>query len=184
MTQREVVPAAATWGLAAAFAVHDLEELLTMPGWAARRVPALRRRWPGVPARVWSAAAEVTPAHAALSIGLVGLVVGAAAAHGARTGGRSAFNQTVLAGFGLHAVTHVAQSVAVRGYTPGVLTAPVVVAPYSLWAWRRLGRAGVRREVGAGAAVAGAALAPVAILGAHALAYGLRRLARRVTTGS
>ncbi|NJP99012.1 HXXEE domain-containing protein [Streptomyces zingiberis] len=182
MSEREAetggVPPAVTWGLLAAFAVHDLEELATMPGWAAAEVDRLRRRHPKVPERVW-ATMSVTPGHAATAIGLMGLVVGAASADGARTGGRSPFFQTVLAGFGLHAVSHVAQSAALGRYTPGVVTAPLVVAPFSLWAWRELRRAGVLQEVGTRNVVSGAMMFPLGILGVHLAAFGAGRLARR-----
>ncbi|MFJ6672460.1 HXXEE domain-containing protein [Actinosynnema sp. NPDC091369] len=116
-----------TWGLLAAWVVHDLEELATMARWtrAHKHVPT------------------TTTPEAAIAIGLVGAVVAAAAADGARTCGKSKLFQTVLTGFGLHAVTHVASSAVCRGYTPGVVTAPIVVAPFSWWALRRLKRAGV-----------------------------------------
>ena len=52
--------------------------------------------------------------------------------------GHSAFYQVALAAFGAHALLHLGQSALVRGYTPGVLTAPVIVLPFSLWAWSTL----------------------------------------------
>ena len=171
------VPAAATWGLLLAFAVHDAEELATMSRWSHRRYERLRARYPDLPPRLLSAL-RMSPGHAATAIGLVGLVVAAAAADGARTGGRSGFYQTVLAGFGLHAVTHVGQSALARGYTPGVVTAPLVVAPFSWWAWQQLRRAGVLRDGGSQSA-ATALLFPAVIAGAHAGAWGLRLLVRR-----
>lgn len=176
------VPAAATWGLLVAFAVHDAEELATMPAWSARRYENIRARYPNLPPRLLSAL-RMSPAHAATAIGIMGGVVAAASAAGARTGGRSGFYQTVLAGFGLHALTHVGQSVVARGYTPGVVTAPLVVAPFSWWAWSRLRRAGVVAEDGGRSTAATALLFPAVILGAHAGAYGLRLLARRLRRG-
>ena len=167
-----VVPAAATWGLLAAWAVHDLEELVAIPGWSRRARPRLRRALPWVPERVWDRL-DVSPAHNAAAIGLMGVVVAAAAADGARTGGRSGFYQTVLLGFGAHAVVHVAQSAATRGYTPGAVTAPLVVVPFSLWAWSRLRAAGVPAARGGGPA-AMAAL-PAALGAVHGLAALLTR---------
>lgn len=67
----------------------------------------------------------------------------AVAARGAHIGGRSVVYQTAVTGFGLHALTHLAQSAVVRGYTPGVATVPLVAAPFSVWARRRLRQAGV-----------------------------------------
>lgn len=78
-----------------------------------------------------------------VAVGLVGVLVAAASWSGVRSGGRSRFFQTLLAGFGWHGVVHVASSVLHRGYTPGVVTALLVVIPYSWWAWRRLATAEV-----------------------------------------
>ncbi|GAA1678032.1 HXXEE domain-containing protein [Kribbella yunnanensis] len=117
------------WGLLGAWIIHDLEELATMPGWSQQ---------PGLPKVVRTSKAE-----AATAIGLTGLAMAAASAAGAASGGRSRFFQASLLGFGLHAGTHVAQSVALRRYTPGLVTTPLVVIPYSVWAWRRLKRSGV-----------------------------------------
>ncbi|MFG2559593.1 HXXEE domain-containing protein [Streptomyces sp. NPDC048496] len=98
----------------------------------------------------------------------------AASADGARSGGRSPFFRTVLVGFGLHGIVHMAQALAYRGYTPGVATAPTVVIPYSLWAVRRLKAAGIESG-GVGAAAATLAFLPVAVAGAHGLARRLNR---------
>ncbi|WP_335939460.1 HXXEE domain-containing protein [Streptomyces sp. PTD5-9] len=143
------------------------------PGWARTAGPRLRERFPKAPERVW-ARLDLSQREVGAAIGLVGAVVAAAAADGARTGGRSPFFRTALAGFGLHGVAHMVQSTAYRGYTPGVVTAPVVVLPYSLWAVRRLRAAGGGPG---GATVPAAALAlPAIVVGAHALA---RRITRR-----
>jgi len=52
------VEPAVTWGLLAAFVVHDLEELVTMPDSSAQLVKRLRARFPGVPDRVWEAVTQ------------------------------------------------------------------------------------------------------------------------------
>ncbi|WP_431892923.1 HXXEE domain-containing protein [Nonomuraea sp. bgisy101] len=123
----------AAWGLLAAWALHDAEELATMAGWARRARPRLAQRFPWVPDRVWDAM-DVDQRHVNVAIGLMGGVVAAAAASGPRSG----FYRAALAAFGAHGVVHLAQAAVVRGYTPGVVTAPLVVIPYSVWAWRRL----------------------------------------------
>ncbi len=140
-TLRATVPKQVTWGLLVAWAVHDLEELATMAPSSRRIVTRLRSRYPQLPGGVWERL-EVSPAHVAVAIGLMGTVMAAAAAAGARSGGRSGFYQAVLAGFGWHAVGHLAQAAAVGGYAPGVVTAPVVVAPFSVLLTRRTGAAG------------------------------------------
>ena len=75
--------------------------------------------------------------------------------------------QATLAGFGWHAVPHVASAVVTRGYTPGVLTAPTVVVPFALWARSRLRRAGVPVAPTARAA---ALFGPLVVVGAHVAA--------------
>lgn len=121
-------------GLLAAWAVHDLEELATMPSWARGHVPGLRQRYPRVPEQVWRRLESVDGREFATAVAVMGGVVAIAAADGHRTGGRSGFYQAALNGFGLHALVHLGQAAAVRGYTPGVVTSPLVVVPFTLWA--------------------------------------------------
>ncbi|WP_405758501.1 HXXEE domain-containing protein [Streptomyces sp. NBC_01420] len=173
------VSGAVTWGLLAAWAANDLEEIATMAGWLRTARPKLKDRLPWVPDRVWERA-DLTQREVNTAIGIMGVLVAAAAADGARTGGRSAFFRTTLAGFGLHGVVHLAQSAAYGGYTPGVATSPTVVVPYSLWALRRLRAAGIPVG-GARATAAGLAFLPVAVAGVHAAA---RVLARPRTPGA
>ncbi|MET9734397.1 HXXEE domain-containing protein [Streptomyces sp. NPDC006458] len=170
------VPSAAYWGLFAAWAVHDVEELLTMARWSRTAVPRLRERFPRVPDTVWRRL-DTDQAQVNAAIGLMAVIMAAAAADGARTRGTSAFYRTVLTGFGVHGLVHLAQSAAWRGYTPGVLTAPTVVLPYSAWALTRLRRAGLPSAP----ASLGLALLPVATGVVHSAA---RRLTRRHAAAS
>jgi len=172
-TSPVTVPKRVTWGLLAAWAVHDVEELATMASSSRRIVARLRARYPQLPDGVgeWLV---VSPAHVAVAIGLMGTVMTAAAGAGARSGGRSGFYQAVLAGFGWHAVGHVAQAVAVGGYAPGVVTAPVVAAPFSVWAWWRLRAAGVPAALGR-SSTWGMVLLPVTLGAVHLAAHRLTR---------
>ncbi|MFI6465544.1 HXXEE domain-containing protein [Streptomyces sp. NPDC050528] len=165
-----------TFGLLAAWAVHDLEEVVTVPGWVPGRVPGLRERFPRVPERVWQRLEATDGREFATAVALMGGVVAAAAGDGHRTGGRSGFYQGALNGFGLHALVHLGQAVVVRGYTPGVVTSPLVVIPFTLWARGRLRRAGVLRPTRPRDVVQGLALAAVATGGTHVVA---RRFLRR-----
>ncbi|MGR6965805.1 HXXEE domain-containing protein [Geodermatophilus sp. URMC 61] len=164
-----------TWGLFVAWAVHDAEELCTMAGWADRARPRLERNLPWVPGAVWERM-SVPREHATAAIGVMACVMGTAAARGASTGGASPLFQATLAGFGLHAVPHLASAAVTRGYTPGVLTAPTVVAPFALWARRRLRRAVVpTAPVPPGAPL----LVPLVVGGAHVVASALVRARTR-----
>ncbi|KUL36135.1 hypothetical protein ADL22_25470 [Streptomyces sp. NRRL F-4489] len=170
------VSPAVTLGLFAAWALHDAEEVLFGPRWVRERVPELRERFPGVPERVWRALEGVTEREFAAAVAVMAVIVGSAAARGHRTGGRSAFFQAALDGFGLHGLLHLAQAAAVRGWTPGAATSPVVVIPFTLWARGRLRRAGVLRPGSPGRVLGGVAAAGAATVVSHAVA-------RRLTKG-
>ncbi|OEJ94186.1 HXXEE domain-containing protein [Streptomyces thermolilacinus] len=170
------VQKAVTYGLFAVWAVHDAGEVAFGPRWPRERLPELRERFPAVPGRVWKAAEGVDEREFAAAVAVMGAIVGAAAVAGARTGGRSGFYQGALTGFGLHGLVHMAQAAAVRGYTPGSVTAPLVVVPFTLWARGRLRRAGALRPARARDAVAGLALATGATILSHTVA-------RKITGG-
>jgi Protein of unknown function with HXXEE motif len=109
----------------------------------------------------------------------MGVVFLAAAADGARTGGRSIFYQIVLIGFGVHSVAHVVQAVLARGYTPGVVSAVLVVAPFSLWAGRQLERAGSVGPDVTGTVVLGVVLIAPVIVGVNLAAVVFTRTVGR-----
>ncbi|MEW2353088.1 HXXEE domain-containing protein [Spirillospora sp. NPDC029432] len=167
-----------TYGLLAAWAVHDAEEVIMVPRWVRARVPELRERFPQVPAPVWRRLESIGGGEFAIAVSGMGLLVAAAAADGHRTGGRSAAYQSVLLAFGLHGVGHLVQSAAVRGYTPGAATSPLIVIPFSLWARGRLRRAGVLRPARPYDAVAGVAFTAAALGATHGLARWLTRRRR------
>ncbi|WP_129837785.1 HXXEE domain-containing protein [Streptomyces sp. RFCAC02] len=174
--RRDGAGAAVTLGLLAAWAVHDLEEVVTVPRWTRTVAPGLRDRLPWVPDGVWRRLAATRRREFTAAVAVMAVLVAAAAADGYRTGGRSAAYRAALDGFGLHGAAHLAQAAVVRGYTPGSVTAPLVVVPFTLWARRELRRAGVPAPARPLDAVRGAALAAAATAGAHAAA-------RRLTGG-
>ncbi|MEU6867985.1 HXXEE domain-containing protein [Streptomyces sp. NPDC046876] len=169
--------AGVTLGLLAAWAVHDTEEALTVGAWSRKRVPVLQARHPRVPERVWRSLGAVGGREFTAAAAVVGLVVGAAAADGYRTGGRSAFYQASLNAFGLHGLVHLGQAAATRGYTPGVVTSPLLVVPFTVWARGRLRRAGVLRPTRPRDAVVGLAVAAATAAAGHAASR--RLLGRR-----
>ncbi|MEU1708831.1 HXXEE domain-containing protein [Streptomyces sp. NPDC005706] len=167
------VGASVTLGLLAAWAVHDAEEVVMVPRWGRTRLPELRERFPGVPDTVWRCLGAVDGREFSTAVAAMAVVVAAAAAEGRRTGGRSAFYQTALDAFGLHGLVHLAQAAVVRGYTPGSVTTPLVVLPFTLWARGRLRRSGVLRPARPLDAVRGLAFAAAAATGTHVLARRL-----------
>jgi hypothetical protein len=103
-------------------------------------------------------------AHAGITA--MGAVILAASAVGVKSRGRSGLFQTAVLGFGLHGLSHLGGSALLRGYTPGGITAPIVVLPYWVWAWHKLNRAGVLRNDPTFWATAALAV-PVTIGGVH-----------------
>jgi hypothetical protein len=179
--QHPPVSPAVPYGLLLAWAVHDLEEVLAFERWARTAVPRLRERFPRVPGLVWQRLEPADAQDFALAVAIVGVFMAAASAAGQASGGRSRYFQLMLAGFGLHTAGHVATAVAVRGYTPGVVTAPLVAAPFAAWAARRLKAAGVWEKLSARDIAPGAALAVAVFAGSHALARAVNRSQRHPT---
>ncbi|MFI8522076.1 HXXEE domain-containing protein [Streptomyces sp. NPDC085481] len=163
-----------TYGLFAAWALHDAEEVAFGPRWLRENFPELRERFPGVPETVWKAAGSVDEREFRAAVAVMAAIVGSAAVAGARSGGRSAFYQGALNGFGLHGLVHLAQAAAVRGVTPGSVTSPLLVIPFTVWARGRLRRAGVLRPTRGRDVLTGLAVAAGATVVAHAVG---RRLA-------
>ncbi|MFF2653626.1 HXXEE domain-containing protein [Streptomyces sp. NPDC058045] len=173
------VTPAVTLGLLAAWALHDAEEVALGPRWLKRHLPELRARFPQLPDRVWRAMERVDQGEFATAVAFVGGVVAAAATAGHLTGGRSALYQSALDGFGLHGLVHLAQAAAVRGYTPGSATSPLLVIPFTVWARHRLHRAGVLRPTRARDAVLALVAAGAVTTGAHLAAHRLATRHRR-----
>lgn len=123
------------WGLFVTWAVHDTEEVLAASPWSAGTVPRLRAE--GWPSRLTDAIGSSTPQFA-LAAALVGIAVLAATIQGVRTGGESAFFRASVLIYGWHGVVHAGQAVIVRGYVPGLVTAVLLVVPYTIVARRRL----------------------------------------------
>jgi hypothetical protein len=171
-----------TWlrplALSVAWAIHDAEELLTMARWSRQARARLASRYPWIPDRVLHVL-DVLPGQIPIGIGLVGVPMTAAAMAGAATHGRSRFYQAALLGFGAHGVGHMVQSIAYRGYTPGVATSPALVVFTVVW-WRHLEADGVAGDVDRVLSMA-TLLAPVAPA-AHVLARRIIRAARRGRT--
>ena len=134
---RVKVGASVTRGLLGAWIVHDLEELLTMPAWSQRAPEQIASALPAAPGALLQQL-PMSRTEASTAIGLMGILMAAASAAGAATDGRSRLFQASLTGFGLHAATHLAQSLLLKRYTPGLITTPLVVIPFSVCAHHRL----------------------------------------------
>lgn len=143
-SRAERVPSLARtiWLLPVLFAIHDGEELFTMPDWLARHRGQLEQVAAMNPlaAKMIHSMATTTP-QVAMAIGfllLVFLVVTWGAAHSLRRGAWLYAYACSLDVLFLHVFTHLAQAILVRGYAPGVIAAVLVIIPGSLLIYKRL----------------------------------------------
>lgn len=160
----------AIWILPAAFLVHDAEEQATMPGWMAEHGAALQAMLSGYlglpPGSSLGPQTSVGTFMAMLALLILFLCVTAGAA---AWPGRRAFRYAyavLLGGCFLHGFTHLAQALIWGGYTPGAVTAGVVVIPVSLFIYSRLFREEMlgKREALACALAGGALILPAILL--------------------
>jgi len=140
------------WLLPLAFVVHDAEELFTMPSlFIAHERP-------------------LGAAHVALAIALflaVFLVITAGAWLRPRSFVWRALYGGLLGTFLLHGFVHVGQAIAFASYTPGLVTAVLVVIPASAYLWIVLLRRGaIDLKPSLAMSVLGIALFLPAVIGA------------------
>lgn len=155
----------------AAWAIHDLEECLTIPSWSRRNCVAESPR--ALRVLPWLRR-PVSARHQNTAVATMGVLVAAAAITGARTRGSSPAYRAMTIAYGVHGLSHLGASVVLRGYTPGVITTPLTVVPYALWA-ECLARATygpLPRKAYVWAALA----LPISL----ALSHGVANLARRI----
>lgn len=140
------------WLLPLAFVVHDAEELFTMPSWFIAHERPL-----GL-------------AHVAVAIALflvIFLVITAGAWLRPRSFAWRALYGGLLGTFLLHGFIHVGQAIAFASYTPGLVTAVLVVVPASTYLWIVLLRRGaIDLKPSLAMSVLGIALFLPAVLGA------------------
>ena len=160
------------WVLPLAFVIHDGEEILTIPGWIARHRSLLDRiADTGTLARrvvenLASSRSAVT--GAVLAELAVILLVTFVAQQWPRNRPTMYAYAAILGGFFLHSLTHVGSAIILRSYTPGVISAILVIPPASIYVYRRLFSAGLLtwRSAALSAAV-GVALVVPAVVAAH-----------------
>ena len=136
---------ARSWLGVAVIAAHNLEEALTAPGWLQPRLPQLRERFGVAPL-----AAE--PERFYTGLILVVVVAAGWVAMASRAAPRTLAVHSLIVLYGMFLVNafvpHLTASFILREYTPGVLTAALLVIPYCVWYFTRalveglVGRAG------------------------------------------
>jgi hypothetical protein len=132
----------ALWLMPATFIVHDSEEILTMPSWIARHEPTLQaiRRLAPFGSRIVANLPRTTGAvAAAVAVELIVIVIVTAwLARHPRRGLPLDIYSAILGLFVGHSVTHAGLAILVRGYTPGVVTAVVLIPPMGVYLYGRL----------------------------------------------
>jgi len=128
------------WLFVVVFAMHDLEEIITVEGWFARHAERLKVRFPASVYAYIQRHASVRASEMAVAVYVVLLcVVGSvfAASQSMAGAGMIAF-VAMLNVFFIHVFSHVGMAIATRSFTPGVTTAVAFVLPYTLYAYHRL----------------------------------------------
>jgi hypothetical protein len=125
------------WLLPVLFMFHDFEEILTVEAWGNKHGPAVTAALsPGLQKRFAPLMGMTTRNFAMDVLFVYILIVGVTFV--------AVFLEfywlylAVLAVFLLHVFTHLAQSLVLKQYTPGVVTAVLIALPYSLYAFYRL----------------------------------------------
>lgn len=159
------------WIVPISWVVHDLEEVATFARWRAAHETELQHlaSRSRIAQRAF-ASMPVTTKHFAASVSLVGVVlfgVTAAVTFAPQGIWRLVFAAT-LGGYTLHVGLHFVQSLLVRGYSPGVVTAFLVVLPSVAYVYVRLLEADyLTVSTALWTALPGIALFPALILGVH-----------------
>lgn len=115
------------WAAPSIFLLHDAEEIATVAPW-------LRDHRAVLPTAMHPFA-DVTTEQFELGVGLILLAVLVTTLHAvrcARAGARSIPFLLVVGALVANGVTHLGQAAAFRGYTPGLVTAVLLVIPYGI----------------------------------------------------
>lgn len=166
------------WLLPLVFVIHDGEEVLTMASWIRGNAPLLQKI--GSSNSLAAYAVANLPAHWREVAGAAGfellLLLGATIllAVQKRKGAGLFLYTAMLGGFTLHVLTHLLQALWFGGYTPGVITAVVVIPPASFVMYKQLHRAtGLTLSAAFWNALAGGLLLLPVVLAAHQVGRSL-----------
>jgi Protein of unknown function with HXXEE motif len=121
--------ATAIWLFPVAYMLHDLEEIVVWEAWMTKNSGALLARLPQMMARRIRPVIQTGTPQISLAIFFLFVLIVASSA-AAFWGG--IFQPLVFFGtlFFVHGVGHVAQTLVLKKYTPGVITAVLIVLPF------------------------------------------------------
>ena len=113
------------------FMFHDFEEILFMESWYVRNRESLQRRVPRFFPFMDRNMRGKSTAEFAMAVAWVFLLVSGSTVYSYLSGYYIVW-WTVFVAFSVHLFVHIAQSIAVRGYVPAVVTS-VLCLPYCAW---------------------------------------------------
>lgn len=116
------------------FMLHDLEEIVTVERFLANNRSMLKSRLPAWAYRHMEPSLDMTTYKFTVNVIFVYILILLVTLPALILSFYSLY-LAALHVFFLHVFTHVGQSLLFRRYTPGVVTAVVLVLPYSVWAY-------------------------------------------------
>jgi hypothetical protein len=129
------------WLFLAAFILHDFEEIIVVEPWIKKNYQHLLDAAPPAFKRTVESFYDITSGQFAVAVLIEFIVFIPTTWFAAETDHNLlflAFNVVLF----LHVFTHLGQSLILKKYTPGVVTALVITLPYSLYLFYRLFQAG------------------------------------------
>lgn len=130
------------WLLPILFMFHDFEEILVVEAWSANNRTRVEAALPPFMRKMYTSMSHMTTRNFALDVLFVYILIVAVTCIAVFFSNYLLY-LAVLAVFFFHVFTHLGQTVYLKMYTPGVVTAVLVVLPYSLYAYYRLMEDGV-----------------------------------------
>jgi hypothetical protein len=134
------------WMFPFVFIIHDLEEILTVQSFMIKRREQVIAILPQRLSQIFLKQFSLTSKQFAIAVGfilifvLLGTFLGA---HSIKNGETPMGFLLLNIVFFVHVFTHIGQAIVIRGYTPGVITAALLVLPYSSYAFYGLFRTGL-----------------------------------------
>lgn len=125
------------WLLPVCFMFHDFEEILTVESWGKKNGPSINAKLPRAMRNMYSSMMAMTTKKFATDVLFVYILIVTVTVAAVFFSFYLLF-VAVLAIFLLHVFTHLGQSIYLKLYTPGVVTAVLIALPYSLYAFYRL----------------------------------------------
>lgn len=125
------------WLLPVCFMFHDFEEILTVEAWGNKYGTRVEAAIPRRMRRMYNSSMRMTTRDFAMDVLFVYILIVTVTCIAVFFSFYWLY-LSVTAVFLLHVFTHLGQSIFLKMYTPGVLTALFVAFPYSLYAFYRL----------------------------------------------